>query len=108
MTKFDDFVETILAGAKNIAKDIIKDFEDAAVDDTKAFLNKSEKDLKRWTKLLALEVITEQDFSDLIQARSAVAELHSLRQQGVVLTTLQQFRTKLISLIIDTAFEVFL
>lgn len=108
MAKFDDFVEAILAGAKNIAKDILKDFEGAAVDDTKAFLKKSEEDLKRWTRLLALGAITEQDFSDLIQAKSAVAELHLLRQQGVALATLERFRTRLISLVIDTAFEVFL
>lgn len=108
MAKFDDFVEAILAGAKDIAKDILKDFEGAVVDDTKAFLNKSEEDLKRWTKLLALGAITEQDFSDLIQARSAVADMHFLRQQGVALATLERFRTRLISLVIDTTFEMFL
>lgn len=108
MASFDDFVEALKAGAKDLAKEIFDGFEDEAKDDAKAFLEKTKQDMQRWTKFLAQGELTEQDFSDLVQAKKALAEIHALRQKGVALTKLERFRTGLINLVIDTAFDVFL
>lgn len=108
MSKFDEFVEAFLEGAKVLAKEVFDGFEGVAIDDAKEFLEKLKEDMQRWTKLLALRVLTEQDFSDLVQAKKALAEIHLLRQQGVALTKLEKFRTGLINLVVDTAFDVFL
>jgi hypothetical protein len=64
--------------------------------------------LERWTTLLAIGKITGQDFSDLVQAKKALAELHALTQAGVVVIKLVRFRSGIINLIVETAFEVFL
>lgn len=107
-TKFDDFVEAVLEGAKELAKEIFNGFEGQAKEDAKAFVTKAKTDLKRWTKLLADKKLTEQDFGDLVQAKKALAEIHALTQAGIVLTKLERFRSGLINLVIDKAFEVFL
>lgn len=107
-TKFDDFVKKILEGAKELAKEVFDGFEDQAKEDAKAFVKKVEIDLRRWTKLLADKKITEQDFGDLVQAKKALAEIHALTQVGIALTKLERFRSGLINLAIDKAFEVFL
>lgn len=108
MSKFDEFVDAVLNGAKDLAKQVFDGFEDSAKEDAKAFLEKSEADLKRWTKLLAVKEITERDFADLVHAKKALAEIHALTQAGVALTKLERFRSGLIDLVIDTAFKVFI
>ncbi|MBK6360676.1 hypothetical protein [Candidatus Skiveiella danica] len=108
MSKFDEFVNAVLNGARDLAVVVFNGLEDSAKDDAKAFLEKFEADLKRWTKLLAVEEITERDFADLVHAKKALAELHVLTRAGVSLTRLERFRSGLIDLVIDTAFKVFL
>jgi len=108
MSKFDDFISAVLEGAKDLAKDIFNGFEDQVKEDAKAFTKKTEADLRRWTKLLADKKLTKQDFGDLVQAKKALAEIHALTQAGISLTKLERFRSGLINLVIDKAFEVFL
>jgi hypothetical protein len=108
MSKFDEFVEAVLSGSKDLAKNIFDGFEENAKEDANAFLKKAEVDLKRWTKLLAAKKLTERDFSDLVHAKKALAEIHALTQAGVALTRLERFRSGLIDLVIDTAFKVFI
>ena len=107
-TKFDSFIKGVIEGAKDLGKEIFDGFEDQAKEDAKAFLAKTEADLMRWTKLLADEKLTEQEFGDLVQAKKALAEIHALTQSGIALTKLERFRSGLINLVIDKAFEVFL
>jgi hypothetical protein len=107
-SKFEDFIKAVLEGAMGLANDVFIGFEDQAKDDAKAFLKKTEADLKRWTKLLAENKLTEQDFGDLVQAKKALAEIYALTQAGIALTKLERFRSGLINLVIDKAFEIFL
>ncbi len=106
--KFDDFINAVLEGAKQLAKENLNGFQDQAKKDAQAFTTKVEVDLRRWTKLLAEKKLTKQDFSDLVQAKKALAEIHALTQAGIALAKLERFRTGLINLVIDKAFEVFL
>jgi len=108
MPSFDDFAEALKSGAKNLAKELFDGLEEQAQQDTQAFIDHAEQDLQRWTKLLAMGEITRQDFSDLVAAKKALAEIHALTQAGVALTKLERFRTGLIDLVVDTACDVFL
>lgn len=108
MAKFDDFLAGIKDGSKVLAKEVFAGFEAQAREDASAFLEKAQDDLRRWTLLLAEGSLTEQDFSDLVQAKKALAEMHALRQTGVALTKVERFRSGFITLVIDTAFNVFL
>lgn len=108
MAKFDDFVEALKEGAGQLAKEIFEGFEEQAKYDAAAFLEKTAHDIKRWTRLLAKGELTEQDFSDLVRAKKALAEIHALRQTGVVLAKLERFRNRFLDMLIDKAFETFL
>jgi hypothetical protein len=108
MATFDDFEKALKDGAKDLAKDIFGRFENEAMGDAKAFLEKTKEDLQRWTKLLAQGELSKQDFSDLVKAKKALAEIHALTQSGIALTKLERFRTGMINLVIDKAFTLFL
>lgn len=108
MASFDDFTEALKAGAKDLAKEIFDGYGEEAKNDTQAFLDKAKEDLQRWARLLAEGAITEQDFTDLVQAKKALAEIHALRQTGVALTKLERFRSQFMNLVVDTAIDVFL
>ncbi|MBK9987698.1 MAG: hypothetical protein IPP21_12420 [Betaproteobacteria bacterium] len=69
MSKFDEFVNAVLNGARDLAVVVFNGLEDSAKDDAKAFLEKFEADLKRWTKLLAVEEITDVTSQTLFMPR---------------------------------------
>ncbi|MGR0480501.1 MAG: hypothetical protein ACTFAL_03625 [Candidatus Electronema sp. V4] len=108
MASFNDFTNVLLKEVKGLARQILNDFEDHAVGDTEAFIDKGRDKLLRWTKLLATGDLTRQDFIDLLEAQKDLCELHLLTQQVRVLTTLDRFRKGLLNLVADTAFKVFL
>jgi len=108
MATFDDYVKELRKGGKKLAQDLVAGLEADALSDMNAFLKKSENELERWTALLAAGEITKRDFTDLVQAQKALAELHKLTKAGVGATKLDRFRTDLISLLINTALKVYL
>ena len=108
MANFEEFVDAIKEGVKQLAKENFDGFENEAKSDAEAFIEKSKQDLQRWTKLLAQGDINEEDFSDLVNAKKALAEMFALRQAGLALVKLEKFRKGFINLVIDTAFDVFL
>jgi hypothetical protein len=108
MASFEEFVAALQEGTKALAKENFDGFEDEAKEDADKFLEKSENDLRRWTKLLSQGDINEEDFSDLVSARKALAEMFALRQAGLALIKLEKFRKGFIDLLINTAFDVFL
>ncbi len=108
MSKFDDFIAAVEDGAKELAKETIDDYIAEAKQDSDAFLNKLKDDLRKWTLQLANNELSKQDFKDLVQAKEALAEIHALTQKGITLARLERFRSGLIELVINTAFDVFL
>jgi hypothetical protein len=108
MSKYDEFAAAVETGARSLAKDALNGFPEQVVADTQGFLDKIKDDLKRWTDQLALKKIDEEDFRDLVQAKAALAEIRALRECGVELTQLERFRSGLIELVINSAFDTFL
>jgi len=107
-SKYDEFVGAVKTGARSLAKDALDGFSEQLAADSQAFLDKIKDDLRRWTDQLALKKIDEEDFRDLVQAKAALAEIRALRECGVELTRLERFRSSLIELVINSAFDVFL
>lgn len=107
MGSYDDFKDGVEEGAKLLAREIFHDFEIQAKNDAGAFLEKTKTDMQRWTRLLAEGKLTEQDFGDLVQAKKALAEIHGLSGAGIATAKLERFRTGLITLVVDTAFDTF-
>lgn len=108
MSKFDDYVQAIREGVKVLAKDTFGDFLKEADVDAKAYLEKIKVRLNEWTIELAENKISQDDFKDLVEAQKDLAAIHALTQAGVALVKCERFRSGLIELVINKAFEVFL
>lgn len=108
MADFNDFLESLKNGLDELIKKNWKEFKDAAEKDGKAFFDKSKEDLKRWTKLLAQGDLSQDDFEWLVAGKKDLAEMEALKQTGLALVRLERFQNALISLVIDTAFDIFL
>jgi DNA phosphorothioation-dependent restriction protein DptG len=108
MATFDDYEKELGKGVRKLAQQLVDGLEEQALADMNTFLNKSKNDLQRWTKQLAEGKINKEDFSDLVQAQKALAELHELTLTGIGRTELERFRTNLIRLFIDSAMKVYL
>ncbi len=108
MSGFDDYIDSVLQGFQQVAKDAFKGFEQEAGKDAQEFLDEIQRDLKRWTDLLAENQITKQDFADLLQAKETLIKMRRLKQEGILKAKLNKGRVELMDLLIKTAFSVFL
>ena len=107
MANFDDFWKTLKAGLEELVLKNWNEVKDAAVADGKAFFDDTKADLERWTKLLAAGQLTKDDFEWLVAGRKDLAEMQALKDAGLALVRLERFQNALISLVVNTAFEVF-
>ncbi len=108
MAEFSDFLNNLEDGLRELAKENVKDFVDAAQKDGKAFIEKAKDDLLRWTKLLAAGELTKEDFEFLVASKKDLTEMEALKEAGLMLVRIEKFQNALISLIIDTAIKTFL
>jgi len=108
MTRFDDFLKALKDGLKQLVANSVHDFSQAATKDGQAFFKKARADLERWTKALAHGQLTKTDFEWLVQGKKDLAEMEALKQAGLAVVRVDQFRSSLIDLVIGTAFKTFL
>ena len=108
MSKFNDFIELILSGAVDLARETLGDVPDAALADTREFIKFSKEELMSLTKDLKNKEITLDEFGELTRDLTHLAKLVALSDLGIVKTKLERFRTGLIDLVINTAKTVFL
>jgi len=108
MSDFDEFIEKIEEGLKQLSQATLKDFKDGFASDTKDFLKKNKEDLQTWTKQLAAGELSKKDFEDLVLGRKDVAEMHALKVAEITRVKLELCKLQLIDLVVDTAFTVFL
>ena len=108
MANFNEFSNALKKGIEELAKKSVKEFRKAAEKDGKAFVEETKEDLRRWTKLLARGDLTKDDFEWLVVGKKDLAEMEALKRAGLSLVRLQRFQNALVSLVIDTAFDVFL
>ena len=107
MANFDDFWKTLKAGLEELALKNWNEVKGAAVADGQAFFDETKADLERWTKLLAAGELTRDDFEWLVAGKKDLAEMQALKNAGLAMVRLERFQNALISLVVDTAFEVF-
>lgn len=103
MFDFDAFVKAVVEGAKQLAKDTLQQGVKQAGEDAEAFLRRAENKMRRWTVLLAKGELEADEFAFLVRSQADLAELFALTQLGIGLARLQEFRNKLIDLVIDKA-----
>lgn len=108
MATFDEFLSELKTEIVELASYSWKNYEEAAINDGKDFVEKSKADLERWTKMLAQHDLSREDFEWLIVGKKDLAELVALKQQGLAKVALDRFTNGLIDTIVSTAFKIFL
>lgn len=108
MADFNDFLDTLKDEILDLATDHLDDLRDEAVQDTEQFLEDSEEDLKRWTRLLEAGAISEEDFESLVKGQKDLAQMEALKQAGLAAVEIDRFRENLIDRITGVARKFFL
>lgn len=105
---FDDIFKTLKKQVEELAKLFVKNYTKAAVKDGRQFLDEAKESLKRWTLLLAEGKLTTQDFEWLVLSQKDLAQMIALKQTGLSVIRIEQFRNSLLSLVVDTIFGIVL
>lgn len=108
MANFQDYADALKGGLQSLVSETLKTYSQQATADAQAFLDTQKASLDTWTQQLASGALSREDFSDLLQGVKDLAELVALKQAGLAAAKLDQFRTSLVNLLIDTAFKIFL
>ena len=108
MPEFPTILEEILAGARTLAETTVRQYKDEALEDAQDFLNESQDKLRRWTELLAAGRLSTEDFEWLVRSQADLARMHALKQSGLALIRVDQFKQSLLNLVTDTIFDLVL
>jgi hypothetical protein len=105
---FEEIFKTLKKQVEELAKLFVKNYTKAAIKDGRKFLDETKESLKRWTILLAEGKLTTRDFEWLVLSQKDLAQMIALKQTGLSVIRIEQFRNSLLSLVIDTVFGIVL
>ncbi|SDP82125.1 hypothetical protein SAMN05428975_2977 [Mucilaginibacter sp. OK268] len=99
---FKNVLATLKQGIADLAGNTLKEFVTQATADGQAILNELKDDLKTWTKQLAKGDISKDDFSDLVLGQADEIKMIALKQAGLAEVAVDQFKSDVFNLIINT------
>lgn len=108
MSIFDELFDALKISITDLAKGELEDFKDEALSDSKEFIKNAKTDLKKWVEQLKNGDLTKEDFAFLIKGKKDLAEMTALKQAGLSLVRIENFRNALIDTVIDTTINVIL
>jgi hypothetical protein len=100
MPDFKKIIEDILKEIESLTIETFRKHKDEAFKDGKAFLDKIEDDLERLSNLLLKGEITAEEFEWLIRSKKDLAEMMLLKQAGLTMIKIDQFKNRLLDLVI--------
>ena len=108
MSKFDEYLDAVMADAKALLSGTIKRGKNEARAILEAHVDNSKERLQRWTKLLANGDIEKREFELLINNQIKLGRMRLRTVEVIGKRAALDFRNALRSLFIDKAFEIFL
>jgi len=103
---FGEIFEKLKQDISNLASSTLKNYvNDAKADGMKMLQDMKEK-LKRWTQLLADGQLTTSDFEMLVNSQKDLIEMSLLKQSGLAAIRVDQFKSSLFNLVVDTIFHL--
>jgi hypothetical protein len=100
MSDFKKITEEILKEIESLAEETFKKHKDKAFKDGKAFLDKIEDDLERLSKLVLKGELNAEEFEWLVRSKRDLAEMVLLKQAGLALVQIDQFKNSILDLVI--------
>ena len=108
MSKFDEYLDAVMADAKILLSSTIREGKKEAREILEAHVQNSKDRLQRWTKLLANGDLEKREFQLLINNQITLGRMRLRTVEVIGKRAALDFRNALRSLFIDKAFEIFL
>ena len=105
MPDFKDLFEQLKQGVIDLAESTVKKYAGKAKSDGKQMLEDMKEKLKRWTTLLAEGKLTTEDFEWLVNSQKDLIQMAALKQTGLALIRIDQFKASLMNMVVDTVFS---
>ncbi|MBS1756581.1 MAG: hypothetical protein JSU03_04835 [Bacteroidetes bacterium] len=102
---FPDILTEIKNGIVDLAKSTVSNYLKEAKKDAQSLLTEMKDDLERWTNLLAQGLLTTEDFEWLVNSEKDTVKMAALEQAGLAAIRIDQFKSSLLNLIVDTVFK---
>lgn len=99
---FNDIFQGLKSAIESYAKKEVNDYWKEAVGDAGEFLDKTKDQLERWTKRLSNGELSTDDFTWLVKGKKDLAEMKLLKQAGLTLIRVDQFKAGLLDVIVNT------
>ncbi|WP_238368743.1 hypothetical protein [Mesobacterium pallidum] len=96
---WDSFTAHFREGLEVLVANTFDDFTAQAQEDARAFMIRSEAQLKRWGEAWAKGLLSEEEFDSLVTGQASLARLHMLTAAGLAQTRLERFRKGLLALV---------
>ncbi len=108
MSKFDDYLNSVVAEARKLLDNKIIRGKKEARAILETHVANSRERLQRWTRLLANKEITEAEFRLLVNSQVTLGKMRLRTVRVIGKRAALDLRNSLRALFIDKAFEVFL
>lgn len=101
--KFDDFLQEVKDGLRDIALSQAKEFVKEVAADGQDFVDALGADLETWTEELTAGELSLDEFRFLVKGKKDLAEMNALTQAGLAKIRIDRIRTASIDLIVTAA-----
>ena len=103
---FATIFDLLKKGIIGLAESTVKKFVNEAKSDGLKILMDMKDKLERWTKMLAAGELTTQDFEFLVNSQKDLIEMNGLKEAGLALIRVDQFKSSVMNLIVDSIFNI--
>ncbi len=100
MPDFNEIIKEILKEIESLTEETFKMHKDEAFKDGRAFLDKIEDDLERLSNLVIKGELTAEEFEWLVRSKKDLAEMVLLKQAGLTMIKIDQFKNRLLDLVV--------
>ena len=99
---FNDIFQGLKSAVEVFAKKEVNEYWKEAAGDAGDFLDKTKDQLERWAKRLVNGELSADDFAWLVKGKKDLAEMKLLKQAGVTLIRVDEFKAGLLDVIVKT------
>jgi hypothetical protein len=103
---FAEIFEKLKEDIANLASSTLKNYVNDAKTDGLKMLESMKEKLQKWTQLLADQKLTTSDFELLVNSQKDLIEMACLKQAGLAAIRVEQFKSSLFNLVVDTIFHL--
>ena len=102
---FSKILDDLKNNIAQLAKLTVSNYVTDAKKDAELLLKEMKADLERWTIQLADGKITTKEFEFLVNSEKDSVKMEALKQAGLAVIRVEQFKSSLFNLIVDTIFN---